>query len=137
MNNLNELTILEAVEGLKTRAFTSVDLTKACLDKIKKYDEKVKAFITVTEETALQEAKRADDLIEKEGPSIFEIKPLLGIPYACKDNFSTKGINKSNSACVDGVFTSILIFGLVATAPTSIILAPSACIAIAFFNASE
>lgn len=92
MKNLNELTILEAIDGLKTREFTSVDLTKACLEKIKKYDEKVKAFITVTEEIALQEAKKADDLIEKKGAIIFEPKPLLGIPYACKDNFSTKGI---------------------------------------------
>ncbi len=92
MINLNELTILDAVEGLKKREFKSVDITKACLDQIKNYDKKAKAFITVNERQALKEAEESDKLIEKKGAIIFETKPLLGIPYACKDNFSTKGI---------------------------------------------
>jgi len=92
MKNLNELTILEALDGLKKREIKSVDITKSCLRQIKKYDEKVKAFITIIEESSLKEAEKADDLIEKEGAIIFETRPLLGIPYACKDNFSTEGI---------------------------------------------
>ena len=98
MKNLNELTILEALEGLKKREFSSVDLTKACLNRIKALDKKIKAFVTVIEEEALESAREADELIEKEGAVIFEIKPLLGIPYACKDNFSTKGIKTTASS---------------------------------------
>ena len=92
MKKLNELTIIEAREGLSKREFSSVDITKSCLEQIKSRDGKIKAFITVTENIALEQATKADELIHKNGAVIFESKPLLGIPYACKDNFSTKGI---------------------------------------------
>ena len=36
--NLNQLTITEANEGLKTKKFSSVELTKACLERIKKIE---------------------------------------------------------------------------------------------------
>lgn len=92
MTDLNSLTLLEALEGLKTLQFSSVELTKACLSAVKKHDKKIKAFVTVTEKLALEQAKLADEEIEKEGAVIFETKPLLGIPYVCKDNYSTKDI---------------------------------------------
>lgn len=100
MKDLNKLTLLEAVQGLKTKEFSSVELTKACLGAIKKNDKKVKAFITVTEDIALKQAEEADKEIEKEGAVVFERRPLLGIPYACKDNFSTKGILTTASSNV-------------------------------------
>ncbi|NMB91849.1 Asp-tRNA(Asn)/Glu-tRNA(Gln) amidotransferase subunit GatA [candidate division WWE3 bacterium] len=100
MKNLNELTLLEALEGLKRREFSSIDLTKSCLSRIKKIDKKIKAFVTITEEEALKSAAEADEVIGKEGAIIFETKPLLGIPYACKDNFSTKGIKTTASSNV-------------------------------------
>jgi len=84
---LNELTIKEARKGLKDGKFTSVELTRACLDQIEKYDNKIKAFIVVIGDLALEEAKNADVLIAK-GVD----KPLLGIPYTVKDIFSTKNI---------------------------------------------
>lgn len=100
MKKLNELTIIEALEGLKKKEFSSVDLTKACLERIKEIDNKVKAFVTITEEEALKSAKEADELIDNKGAIIFESKPLLGIPYACKDNYSTKGIKTTASSNV-------------------------------------
>lgn len=92
MKKLNELTIIEAIEGLKNADFNSVDIVKACYEQIKKYDDSIKAYITLTEEYALSKAKNADEELKKKGIKAFEEKPLLGIPYACKDNFSTKGI---------------------------------------------
>jgi len=92
MRNLNELTVLEAIEGLKKREFTSVELVTDCFENIKKLDGKIKAFITLVEDIALRDAEKADLLIKTEGAVIFERMPLLGVPYACKDNFSTKGI---------------------------------------------
>lgn len=89
---LNSLSIIKAVEGLQKGDFTSVDLVNACFSQISKYDDKIKAFITLTKESAINDAKLADELIKKEGSSIFDKKPLLGVPYACKDNFSTDGI---------------------------------------------
>lgn len=95
---LNKLSIKEAVKGLKDRKFSSVELTKSCLDAISKYENYVKAFVTVLEESSLAQAKLSDDLIRKEGEDAFILKPLLGIPYACKDNFCTKGVETTASS---------------------------------------
>lgn len=92
MKKLNELTIHEAIDGLKRGEFTSLQITEACLTQINNLDKKIKALITLNYENALEEAKKADDEIKKTGAVIFERKPLLGIPYLCKDNFSVKGL---------------------------------------------
>ncbi len=92
MRNLNELTILEALDALKKGEVTSLEIVEACLSKIKKEDKKIKAIITLIEDRALEEAKKADEEIKNTGAVVFETKPLLGIPYLCKDNFSVKGV---------------------------------------------
>jgi aspartyl-tRNA(Asn)/glutamyl-tRNA(Gln) amidotransferase subunit A len=97
---LNELNLAEAIEGLKKGDLTSVRLVKACYERIKEVDGKVQAFVTLTEERALKEAEHADKLIAEKGPSVFKEKPLLGVPYACKDNFSTKDIKTTASSNV-------------------------------------
>ena len=97
-DKLNTLTIKEAREGLKARTFSSVELTKACLARIKAVEPKINAFVTVCEEDALREAKRADDLASQ-GETL-EAKPLLGIPMALKDLFSTKGIRTTAASKV-------------------------------------
>ena len=61
--NLNQLTIKEAKEGLKKKEFSSVELTRACLERIKKVEPKISAFVTVAEKQALEEAKKADALL--------------------------------------------------------------------------
>ncbi len=83
--NLNGLTIKEAGEGLKKKEFSCLELTKACLDQIKKVDRKIKAYITITGDLALKQAKELD----KKGNFS---QPLSGIPIAIKDIFCTKGI---------------------------------------------
>ncbi|MBP8960721.1 Asp-tRNA(Asn)/Glu-tRNA(Gln) amidotransferase subunit GatA [Patescibacteria group bacterium] len=90
--NLNELTVTEALEGLIEGKFSSEEITKACLERISQKDPEIKAFITVIEEAALEEARKADEKISKLGKKAFVDSPLLGIPYACKDNFCTKGV---------------------------------------------
>jgi aspartyl-tRNA(Asn)/glutamyl-tRNA(Gln) amidotransferase subunit A len=98
MINLNEITVKEAIDGLKKREFSSVDLVKSCLSQIEKIDGKIKSLITVTGEQALVDAQWADSMIEERGAVIFEEYPLLGIPYICKDNFSTKGVKTTASS---------------------------------------
>ncbi|MEK7060960.1 MAG: Asp-tRNA(Asn)/Glu-tRNA(Gln) amidotransferase subunit GatA [Patescibacteria group bacterium] len=97
--NLNELTIKEAKEGFKKKKFSSVDLTKACLEQIKKHNKSLNAFITVCEEEALESARKADEIISNltrsnVADAIQQLNnyPLLGIPIALKDLFSTKGV---------------------------------------------
>jgi aspartyl-tRNA(Asn)/glutamyl-tRNA(Gln) amidotransferase subunit A len=83
--NLNELTIKQASDGLAKKEFSSVDLTKACLEQIKKTDNKIKAFITLTEDLALKQAEAVDKVGDFS-------QPLTGIPVAIKDIFLTKDI---------------------------------------------
>lgn len=93
--NLNKLNIKEAKEGLKKKEFSSVELTKACLKRIKETDEKLNIFVTLTEKEALKNAEKADAKL-KEGVEL----PLLGIPIAIKDNFCTTGTRTTASAKV-------------------------------------
>jgi len=91
---LNELTIKEAHDKLAQKEISSEELTKDCLNKVKKIDQDLNAFITVTEDEALNQAKIVDDKI-KEGK---EIGVLEGIPCALKDVFCTKGIKSTGAS---------------------------------------
>ncbi|HTX86812.1 MAG TPA: amidase family protein [Candidatus Nanoarchaeia archaeon] len=84
---LNQLTIQQAIEKLDAGVITSVDLTQACLDRIKEIDDKVKALLTICEDEAIAEAKAADARRAKG-----EKGGLLGIPYIAKDIIMTKGV---------------------------------------------
>ncbi|PIZ94143.1 MAG: Asp-tRNA(Asn)/Glu-tRNA(Gln) amidotransferase GatCAB subunit A [Candidatus Magasanikbacteria bacterium CG_4_10_14_0_2_um_filter_41_10] len=91
--NLNELTIKQAREGLDSGKFSSVELTQACLDRIHDHNEELNAFITVTDELALEEAKKADEMIARG-----EQKMLTGIPYSVKDAICTLDVRSTASA---------------------------------------
>src|SRR6266566_644707 len=88
MAELYELTIIEAGELLRARKISSVELTRAHLDRIRAVEDKVKAFTLVTDDLALQQAKEADRRIAR-GEAL---APLTGIPLAIKDVICTKGI---------------------------------------------
>jgi len=64
-----------------------VELTKACLERIRQVEPKVYALVTITDELALKQAKKADELI-----ATGDTNPLTGIPVLIKDNICTKGI---------------------------------------------
>jgi aspartyl-tRNA(Asn)/glutamyl-tRNA(Gln) amidotransferase subunit A len=85
---LNELTAHQAYIGLRRKDYSSVELTKACLDQIRKVDKEIGAFVTVTDELALKQAKAVDEKIARGE----EIKPLEGIPCAIKDNILIEGL---------------------------------------------
>ncbi|PIY93433.1 MAG: Asp-tRNA(Asn)/Glu-tRNA(Gln) amidotransferase GatCAB subunit A [Candidatus Magasanikbacteria bacterium CG_4_10_14_0_8_um_filter_32_14] len=93
MKKLNELTIKEAYEGLKKGEFTSVDLTKACLERIKKRNKDINAFVSIFESSALAEAKKADEIIASGKQQI-----LTGIPFAVKDAIDTLDLRSTGSA---------------------------------------
>ncbi len=89
----NDLTIHAAHELLKAKKISSVELTKAYLERIKSVEPKVRAIVTVTEEFALQQAQKADELI-----AAGKASPLTGIPMLLKDLLSTKGIKTTCSS---------------------------------------
>ncbi len=84
---IEQLTIHEAHGLLKSRQLSSVELTKACLERISQVDAQVRAIITVTEELALQQARQAD-----ERNAAGDITPLSGIPVMVKDVICTRGV---------------------------------------------
>ncbi len=82
-----DLTISAALEQLNRGAITALALTEACLARIRQLDPQVRAFLTVTEEVALEQAAVAD-----RRRAAGESAPLLGIPLAIKDIIATRGI---------------------------------------------
>jgi aspartyl-tRNA(Asn)/glutamyl-tRNA(Gln) amidotransferase subunit A len=84
---ISDLDIVKAGEGLRKKEFSSVELTQACFERIKATDGKLRSFITLTEDAAMQKAQDADKRI-----AAGEEGNLLGIPASIKDVILTKGI---------------------------------------------
>jgi len=91
---LNSLTIGEAIEGLKSKKFSSFELVSSCFDQIEKNDGSIHAYLALNKDGAMEEAKKADEL----GDEVRAKKPLLGIPLAIKDNFNTFGLPTTASS---------------------------------------
>ena len=87
MSKLTKLSIHSALDLLKKKEISAVELTEDYLKKIDEQNDKYNAFITVTPEIALEQAKAADKKIEEGKCGILE-----GIPIAIKDLFCTKGV---------------------------------------------
>src|SRR5713226_5104594 len=88
MTELYKLSIAEAGELLRQKKISSVELTRAHLDRINAVEDRVKAFTLVTDELALKQAEEADRRFSR-GDTV---SPLTGIPLAIKDVICTKGI---------------------------------------------
>jgi len=84
---LYELTIHEAHDLLKEGQISSVELTQDVIGRIVAVDNDVKAYITLTPELALEQAREAD-----QRRAAGEDNSLLGIPLAIKDIICTKGV---------------------------------------------
>jgi aspartyl-tRNA(Asn)/glutamyl-tRNA(Gln) amidotransferase subunit A len=92
---LNNLSIKKARVGLRNKDFSATELVKSCLTEIEKRNQNLNAFITVCRNDALEQAKKADELI-RDGQDL----PLLGVPIAAKDLFSTKGVRTTAASNV-------------------------------------
>src|ERR1700744_2803412 len=79
--DLSKLTIAQARKDLDAKAYSALDLTSAYLEQIKAKDGDIHAYLEVWEDSAREEAKKADEMIAA-GKSM----PLTGIPFAVKDN---------------------------------------------------
>jgi aspartyl-tRNA(Asn)/glutamyl-tRNA(Gln) amidotransferase subunit A len=85
--SLNELSIQSACKKLVSGEITSVELTSACLKRIKEVNRKLNACLYVDEKGALKAAKQADIRLANGDRTT-----LLGIPFLVKDNIMTKGL---------------------------------------------
>ena len=91
---LTHLTISQAKDGLRKKEFSAVELTISFLNKIEKEDKKINSFLTITKDSAISQAKEADNLIAK-GKSLSN---LAGIPVAIKDNILVEGLKNTCSS---------------------------------------
>jgi aspartyl-tRNA(Asn)/glutamyl-tRNA(Gln) amidotransferase subunit A len=82
---LYQLTINEAHKLLKKKEISSQELTRAVFDRIDAIESKIDAYITLSEELALQQAVQADKAIANG-----QCSPLTGIPLGIKDLICTR-----------------------------------------------
>jgi Asp-tRNA(Asn)/Glu-tRNA(Gln) amidotransferase A subunit family amidase len=86
-NDLAFYSIAQLAELIRSKQISSVSLTQFFLNRLKKYDDTLHCVISLTEDIAMREAKRADSLLAKGK----YLGMLHGIPYGLKDLFSVKG----------------------------------------------
>ncbi len=85
-----EKTIAELSAALRAGEFSSLELTQEVLARIERHNSDLNAFITVTREQALEQARAADA-----ARAAGRAGPLTGIPLAHKDVFCTFGVRTS------------------------------------------
>jgi Asp-tRNA(Asn)/Glu-tRNA(Gln) amidotransferase A subunit family amidase len=81
-------TLTESLSLVRERQVSSVELTQACLSNIDRLNPALNAFITVTADLAMQQARQADEEIAKGNWR----GPLHGIPIAIKDLIDLAGV---------------------------------------------
>lgn len=91
MSKLNELTIAQALSGLKKKEFSCVELTSAYIKEMEA-KRSLNAYVLETPEKALEQAKVSDEKYKNGNYGAIE-----GIPLGIKDLFCTKGIR--TTAC--------------------------------------
>lgn len=87
---MHQLTLTDISKALAAKQFSARELTAHLLARIEQLDPQLNSFITVSKESALQQADAADEL-RSSGINA----PLLGLPIAHKDLFCTEGVRTS------------------------------------------
>ncbi len=88
------MTLQQAAAALRSKTVSPVELTRACLARIEAQNPRLNAFITVTAEQALAQARQVErELVRGQWRG-----PLHGIPLALKDNIDTAGVRTTAAA---------------------------------------
>jgi aspartyl-tRNA(Asn)/glutamyl-tRNA(Gln) amidotransferase subunit A len=96
---LTDLTLTEALAKLRSGEVKATELTQAYLDRIALIDPKIDAYLTVTGELAMEQAKQAD-MRRADGKDA----ALLGVPLAIKDVLCTEGVRTTAGSRILGDF---------------------------------
>src|SRR3989338_733646 len=88
IQDLEKLTIAGLAPEIKSRKISPVELTRLFLDRIERLNPVLNAYVTVTADDALAQAKRAEEEIAQGRYR----GPLHGIPFSIKDNIATQGV---------------------------------------------
>lgn len=82
------MTVAELVAAYRDRTLSPVEVTTTFLDRIDRYDAQLHAFVEVTRELALAQAREA----ERRYATDTDTPPLLGVPVSVKDAFHLEGV---------------------------------------------
>lgn len=88
MSALHTLTAHELADAMRRGEVSSRALTEDVLRRIESVEERVKSFLTLTPEQALEQARDVDERRARGE----DLPPLAGIPIALKDNLCTRGV---------------------------------------------
>jgi aspartyl-tRNA(Asn)/glutamyl-tRNA(Gln) amidotransferase subunit A len=100
MTNLTQLSLSDAVDGLKAKKFSSQEITQAFLSSINASNATLNAYVVVTSDKALDMAKASDAKLAKGQGGKLE-----GAPLGIKDLFCTKGVRTTACSNILGEFT--------------------------------
>lgn len=92
----SSLSVDEIRAGLRAGDFSARELTEASLSRIAAADQRIHAFLEVTDQAALAQAARIDAAIQ-EG-TFDRLGPLAGVPVAFKDNMNLEGTHTTCSS---------------------------------------
>jgi aspartyl-tRNA(Asn)/glutamyl-tRNA(Gln) amidotransferase subunit A len=95
----HQLTLKELQKGLCNKKFSSVELANHFIKRVQ--NSELNAFISITDDLALEQAKKADSIIASG-----KMNDLTGIPYAHKDIFCTLGVKTSAGSKILDPFIS-------------------------------
>jgi len=93
-NELTQLTISQAASWISRGELSPVELTQAHLERIGRLNSRLNCFITIIEEMAMADARRALDEIRNGSPRGL----LHGIPLALKDLYETAGVRTTHGS---------------------------------------
>ena len=86
--SLTEYTAVDLAKFIASGELSPVEVTKAYLERIDKFDPSLNSYITVCEKEALEAAVRAERSVQHKET----LGPLHGLPFAVKDQYETEGI---------------------------------------------
>jgi aspartyl-tRNA(Asn)/glutamyl-tRNA(Gln) amidotransferase subunit A len=95
-DQLTYLTVQEVAALIRSRKISPVELTQACLTRIEALNGSLNAFITVTAESALADARRAESEVQHGR----WLGPLHGVPIALKDLIDTAGVRTTGASAL-------------------------------------
>ena len=102
MLELLKKSAIEQSKAIQNKEVSAVELTLASLDRIKSLDEKLGAFNSLTEDTAIETAKKVDEKVARGE----ELPLLAGVPLALKDNMNLVGSKTTASSKILENFVS-------------------------------
>ena len=85
---IHTLTISDLTRRYRDHSLSPLEVTRHLLERIQKFDPRLKSFLQLTPERALEEARQAEQAwLKRDDPG-----PLCGVPYAVKDLFDVRGV---------------------------------------------